>query len=170
MFKLLPSNCGAVVRVLSIPWTARGLNQSILREINLEHSLEGHAEAETPVFWSSDANRDSLEKSLMLGKIDSRRRRGHQWVRWLDGITDAMNMNLGKLQEMVRNREAWHVAVHGVSKSLTWLGDWTITIVNNYLGALSSAAWILNLTPPFLPVWLWANYLTSLNFRLTIPT
>ena len=128
------------------------------------------AEAETPVFWSSDANRDSLEKSLMLGKIDSRRRRGHQWVRWLDGITDAMNMNLGKLQEMVRNREAWHVAVHGVSKSLTWLGDWTITIVNNYLGALSSAAWILNLTPPFLPVWLWANYLTSLNFRLTIPT
>ena len=62
---------------------------------------------------------DSLEKSLMLGKIDSRRRRGHQRVRWLDGITDAMNMNLGKLREMVRNREAWHVAVHGVAKSLT---------------------------------------------------
>ena len=62
---------------------------------------------------------DSLEKSLMLGKIDSRRRRGHQRVRWLDGITDAMNMNLGKLREMVRNREAWHVVVHGVAKSLT---------------------------------------------------
>ena len=62
---------------------------------------------------------DSLEKSVMLGKIDSRRRQGHQRVRWLDGITDGMNMNLGKLQEMVRNREAWHVAVHGVAKSLT---------------------------------------------------
>ena len=62
---------------------------------------------------------DSLEKSVMLGKIDSRRRQGHQRVRWLDGITDGMNMNLGKLHEMVRNREAWHVAVHGVAKSLT---------------------------------------------------
>ena len=62
---------------------------------------------------------DSLEKSVMLGKTDSRRRQGHQRVRWLDGITDGMNMNLGKLQEMVRNREAWHVAVHGVAKSLT---------------------------------------------------
>ena len=66
---------------------------------------------------------NSLEKSLMLEKIDSRRRRGHQRVRWLDGITDTMNMNLGKLQEMVRDREAWHVAVHGVAKSQTQLGN-----------------------------------------------
>ena len=157
-------------RLLKVPWTTRRLNQSILREINPGYSLEGHAEAETPVFWSLDANRWLIGKVPDAGKIDSRRRRGHQRVRWLDGITDAMNMNLGKLREMVRNREAWHVVVHGVAKSLTWLGDWTITIVNNYLGALNSTAWILNLTPPLLPVWLWANYLTSLNFRLTIPT
>ena len=87
------------------------------------------AEAEAPVFWSSDVNiiwssDDSLEKSLMLGKIKGRRR-GHQRIRWLDGITDAMNMNLGKPQEMVWNREAWCAAVHGVTKSWTRLGDWT---------------------------------------------
>ena len=76
------------------------------------------AEAEAPVFWSSDVN--SLEKSLMQGKIEGRRRRVLQRMRWLDGITDAMNMNLGKLQEMVRDREAWRAAVHGVTKNWTW--------------------------------------------------
>ena len=107
---------------MRVPWTARRSIQSLLREINLECSLEGlMLKPLAPVFWSSDANRWLIRK-VPDGKIEGRRRRGHQRMRWLDGITDAVNMNLGKFQEMVRDREAWRAAVHGGHKKLDTTG------------------------------------------------
>ena len=109
---------------MRIPWTARRSNQSILREINLEYSLEGLTlKLKLQYFGHLIQTADSLEKSLMLGKIEGRKRREYQRVRWLDGITDATDMILGKLQEMVRDRDAWCATVHGVAKSWTRLGD-----------------------------------------------
>ena len=111
-------------RLVKLPWAARRSNQSILREINPEYALEGLIlKLKLQYFGHLMRTDDSLEKSLILGKIEGRRRRGHQRMRWLDSITDAMNMNLGKLQELVRDRVAWRAAIHGVAKSQTRLSD-----------------------------------------------
>ena len=119
-------------RLLRVSWKARRSNQSILKEVSPEYSLEW-VMLKLDYIGHLIQTADSLEKTLMLGKIVGRRRRRWQRMRLLYGITNVKNMNLGKLQEMVKDREAWHAAVHGVVKSRTWLGNWTTTTTTKSL-------------------------------------
>ena len=141
-------------RLLRVPWTARRSNQSILKKISPEYSLEGlMLKLKLQSFGHLMQRTDSLEKTLMLGKTEGGRRRGRQCMRWLDGITDSMDMSLSELWELVMDREAWRAAIHGVAKSQTRLSDWTE--LNWCLLYPGLASWAWDLSPALKRVCAW---------------
>ena len=143
-------------RLLRVPWTTGRSNQSILKEINPEYSLERlMLKLKLQYFGYLMRRADSLEKTQMLGKIEGRRRRGWQRMRWLDDITDLMDLSLSKVQGLVMNRETWHAAVHGTGESQTRLCNWTEVIVPTLSSLLISSS----VTLIYWPFWIFINSL-----------